>query len=183
MAQDVTTRISAIEDQIGKLERELAALRREAHGEAVTDYDLTGWEGTVRLSELFGDRDRLIVIHNMGFSCPYCTMWADGFNGLLPHLEERAAFALASPDPVEQQKKGAAKRGWKFRMVSTQSSSFSRDMGFEDDGSPMPGVSTFTRASDGTIRRHAAAPFGPGDRFCAVWSFVDLLPEATEAGR
>jgi predicted dithiol-disulfide oxidoreductase (DUF899 family) len=181
MAQDVTTRMSAIADEIGKLESELAALRREAHGETVADYELAGWDGPVRLSGLFRDRDQLIVIHNMGFSCPYCTMWADGFNGLLPHIAERAAFALASPDPVEAQKKGAAKRGWRFPMLSTRGSSFSKDLGFEEDGSPMPGVSTFIRTSDGTIRRHAAAPFGPGDKFCAVWSFADLLPEAPEA--
>jgi hypothetical protein len=47
----------------------------------------------------------------------------------------------------------------------------------------MPGVSTFARTSDGTIRRHAAAASGPGDRFCAVWSFIDLLPEASAAGQ
>jgi predicted dithiol-disulfide oxidoreductase (DUF899 family) len=156
-------------------------LRRKAHGGPVADYELSGWDGPVSLSELFGDRDQLILIHNMGFTCPYCTMWADGFNGLLPHIEERAAFTLASPDAVEQQKKGAAKRRWQFRMVSTRGSSFSKDLGFEDEGSPTPGVSTFVRGPDGTIRRYAAASFGPGDRFCSVWSFVDLLPEA-EAG-
>ncbi len=127
-----------------------------------------GWDGPVRLSELFGDRDQLILIHDMGFACPYCTMWADGFNGLLPQIDERAAFALASPDAVEQPKKGAAKRGWQFRMVSTRGSSFSKDMGFGDEGSPMPGVSTFVRAPDGAISRYAAASFGPGDKFCSV---------------
>jgi predicted dithiol-disulfide oxidoreductase (DUF899 family) len=110
-------------------------------------------------------------------------MWADGFNGLLPHIEERAAFVLSSPDSVEQQQKGAARRGWKIRMVSTQGSTFARDMGFEQDGSPTPGVSTFVRAPDGSIRRHAATSLGPGDKFCSVWSFVDLLPEEPVAAQ
>jgi predicted dithiol-disulfide oxidoreductase (DUF899 family) len=180
MRQEAEARRGEIETQIQALEQELAALRREAYGGRVTDYELRGAEGPVTLSELFGGRDQPIVVYNMGFACPYCTMWADGFNGHLPHIEERAAFALTSPDSVEQQRKGAAKRGWKFRMVSTAGSTFAKDMGFEDDGSPMPGVSTFVRAPDGTIQRHAGASFGPGDKFCAVWSFADLLPERTE---
>ena len=178
MRQGVGSRMQEIEGRIAALEWELGTLRREAYGGPVTDYELMGAKGRVKLSELFGERDHLILVHNMGFACPYCTMWADGFNGLLPHIQEQAAFALASPDPVEQQQDGAAKRGWKFRMVSTEGSTFSRDMEFEDDGSPVPGVSTFLKAPDGTIRRHAAAAFGPGDKFCALWSFLDLLPKA-----
>lgn len=176
MTRDVEARMRAIEGQIEALEEELAGLRREAGGK-VADYELTGADGPVRLSELFGDRDRQIVIHNMGFACPYCTMWADGFNGLLPHIEEHAAFVVSSPDPAQAQTKSAAARGWKMRMVSTQGTTFAKDMGYEAGGSLMPGVSTFTKAADGTIRRHATAPFGPGDKFCPVWSFVDLLPK------
>jgi hypothetical protein len=56
-------------------------------------------------------------------------------------------------------------------------------MGFEQDGSPTPGVSTFVRAPDGSIRRYAATSLGPGDKLCSVWSFVDLLPEQPEAAR
>ena len=171
--------LEALERQIFELKQRRAALRRSAQGEQVADYELQAHDGgSVRLSELFGDKDDLLVIHNMGKSCVYCTMWADGFNGLLPHIEERAAFVVVSPDDVARQAEGAAERGWRFRMVSGRGSSFAKDMGFEtDDGSPKPGVSTFVRAPDGTMRRHDSAPFGPGDKFCAVWSFVDLLPQ------
>jgi hypothetical protein len=27
------------------------------------------------------------------------------------------------------------------------------------------------------IRRHGAASFGPADKFCCAWTFVDLLPQ------
>ena len=55
--------------------------------ESVEDYELIGWGNKkVRLSSLFGEKDELILVHNMGRGCPYCTMWADGFNGVLPHL-------------------------------------------------------------------------------------------------
>lgn len=178
MSETTAARLGELHQRLKSLEEEIATTRRQLAETAVPDYQLTGRDGgAVRLGELFGERDRLIVIHNMGFSCPYCTMWADGFNGLLPHIEERAAFVVVSPDDAGQQVEGAAKRGWQFRMASSRGSSFAKDMGFEaDDGSPKPGVSTFVRTGDGTIRRHDSAPFGPGDKFCAVWSFVDLLP-------
>jgi len=60
----------------------------------------------------------------MGRSCPYCTMWADGFNGVLDHLEDRAAFALVSPDTPLAQRKFAGSRGWKFKMVLEQGDQF-----------------------------------------------------------
>lgn len=181
MTEDVVSRIRELEGRIFALQSEVAGLRSQLDRGPVADQAFAGWDGPVRLSELFDERGRLIVIHNMGFACPYCTMWADGFNGILPYLVERAAFVVASPDDVAEQRRGAAERGWRFRMVSTQGGTFFKDMGFEaGDGGPMPGVSTFRRAADGSIRRHAAASFGPGDRFCAVWSFVDLLPKTED---
>ena len=72
------------------------ALQAAAHPQDVTDYVFSGWEVPVRLSELFGDKENLILIHNMGRSCSSCTMWADGVNGVYDHLASRAAFALPS---------------------------------------------------------------------------------------
>lgn len=105
MARDIEARMQEVEGRIEALDQELQTLRREAHGGPVADYALSDADGRVTLAQLFGECDRLIVIHNMGFACPYCTMWADGFNGLLPYIEERAAFVLTSPDSVEQQQK------------------------------------------------------------------------------
>ena len=41
----------------------------------------------MRLSEPFAGHGRLLAIHNMGQRCRDCTLWADGVNGFLPHLE------------------------------------------------------------------------------------------------
>ena len=57
-------------------------------------------------------------------------MWADGFNGVYEHLASRAAFVVASPNPVETQKQFAASRGWRFPMVSYEGSPFAEDMGY-----------------------------------------------------
>ncbi len=146
--------------------------------EEVEDYTLTGSNGSkVRLSDLFEKKDNLILVHNMGRSCPYCTMWADGFNGVLDHMEDRAAFAVCSPDASSAQRKFASGRGWKFKMVSSKGSSFSKDMGFENkDGGAEPGVSVFHKNTDGRIFRVSKDEFGPGDEYCIVWHFFDLLP-------
>jgi predicted dithiol-disulfide oxidoreductase (DUF899 family) len=109
-------------------------------------------------------------------TCPGCTLWGDGFNGLYHHLITRAAFGVSSPDSPEVQQAFAASRGWKFPMVSHQGSSFAADMGYRaSDGRWRPGISTFTRAGD-AIQRVADSEAGPGDDFCALWHLFDMLP-------
>ena len=66
---------------------------------------------TVSLLELFRDKDDLLVIHNMGRSCVYCTMWADGLVSSLPHIEDRTAVVVVSPDPADMQREFAESRG------------------------------------------------------------------------
>lgn len=180
MADDIETQLAGKYQRLQALEAEIKDLQARRAAMPVGDYALTTSAGdAVRLSDLFGGKDDLILIHNMGFGCPYCTMWADGFNGIYPYIQTRAAFAVASPAAPEAQRKGAQWRGWTFPMVSAAGSTLFRDMGFEtDDGAPMPGTSVFHRAADGTVSRRMSAPFGPGDRFCSVFSFLDLLPEA-----
>lgn len=132
----------------------------------------------VKFSELFGDKQDLVLIHNMGKSCSYCTMWADGFNGIFPHIEKRAAFVLVSPDAPEVQRDFADGRGWKFKMYSGKDSPFIKDMGYQTDkGDYWPGASAFHKDEDGKISRVSKTFFGPGDYFCSVWHFFDMLPQ------
>ena len=163
--------------QIGELRKKMRDLQAAVEPEPVQDYAFTTPDGTVRLSQLFGRKDDLIVIHNMGSSCPHCTLWADGFNGLYEHLANRAAFALSSPDAPAAQKRFAQSRGWRFPMVSHKGTSFAADMGYRsEDGGWMPGVSVFRREG-GRILRVADTSFSPGDDFCALWHLLDLFPE------
>jgi predicted dithiol-disulfide oxidoreductase (DUF899 family) len=151
----------------------------EKLSEEVHDYDFLDSENKkVNLSKLFGKKKDLILIHNMGKTCPYCTMWADGFNGLLPHLEDRATFVVSSPDGPATQKEFADSRRWKFKMVSTKGTSFAKDMGFEKDGMPQPGVSVFYKDGDKIIRVGQDI-FGPGDRYCPTFPLFDLLKDGT----
>lgn len=178
---DTMAAINERRQKITALHDEMRALQAKVDPQVVEDYELTGWDGPVRLSALFGDKPDLIVIHNMGTSCPACTMWADGFNGVYDHLADRAAFVVTSPNPPEIQKQFAKSRGWRFPMVSHVGSSFAKDMGFwapKDGGGDAwwPGVSVFQK-KDGVIRRVSDTQLGPHDDFCSAWHFFDMLPE------
>lgn len=171
-------KLAGIGKSIARLEKRARALRAKAKRRAVPDYELSGAGGRkMRLSDLFGDKTSLVLVHNMGKGCGYCTMWADGYNALFERLHERAAFAVASPDAPADQRQLAKARGWKFPMVSAAGTSLFRDMGFEDaKGQPYPGVTTFVKGKGGAIERYAGTPFGPGDKFCSVFAFLELLP-------
>lgn len=171
--------IERLEETLLHEQERLAEMKRQLPPREVEDYVLQGWESPVRLSELFQGRSDLIVIHNMGKGCVYCTLWADGFNGVVAHLESRAGLAVVTPDPPAVQKEFARSRGWKLRMASGQGSSFIQDMGFRSDKSWMPGVSTFHRSADGSIVRVAKAYFGPGDPFCGIWHLFALLRDGS----
>jgi predicted dithiol-disulfide oxidoreductase (DUF899 family) len=180
-SQALEQELESIERQIFELKQQRAALRRSVQGERVEDYELRGHDGEpVKLSALFGDKNDLLVIHNMGTGCPYCTLWADGFNGVWQYLDDRAAAVLVSADPIDTQKKFKAERGWTFPMYSGEGSGFIRAMGFEGEPHPdygkfRPGASAFRRLDDGTIIRTAKTWFGPGDDFCSVWHLFDLF--------
>lgn len=175
---ELQNEITALEKEIFRKKEELTKLRHQIPPEPVSDYTFHGPNDTpVKLSELFGDRDELLLIHNMGKGCPYCTLWADGFNGVLNHIENRTAFAVVSPDNTATQAQFAASRGWKFRLVSGKGNSFTEDMGFlSAKKSQQPGVSTFRKDESGNITRIAKTSFGPGDDYCFVWHLFDLLP-------
>ena len=180
---DVLGEIERAEKELLEKKKELAELRRTLPKGEVTDYTFKTFDGEdVALASLFGDRDELLVIHNMGKSCRYCTLWADGFNGVAGHLNNRAAFVVVSPDDPKTQREFYESRGWKFNMVSAAESNFTKDMGFADkEGNPWPGVSTFEKSSEGKMYRTAKTSFGPGDDFCAVWHLFDLLPKGVNA--
>ena len=84
---DLEAQFAAALADLEQAKQRLVELRRQVPPEPVADYELRGPDGGVKLSTMFGEKSDLILIHNMGSGCPYCTMWADGFNGALQHLE------------------------------------------------------------------------------------------------
>lgn len=169
--------LDAEQKRMGEGFKSLAALRRKLPPLEVPDYALHAADGSpLKLSAAFNERDEMLLVHNMGKGCVYCTLWADEFNGVCGHLADRCAFVLASPDEPAVMREFAASRGWKFRTLSTAGTSLARDLGFEPEpGRRWPGVSALSRAADGTITRTSWAHFGPHDGFCGVWPLLDML--------
>jgi len=175
--QESKKRLTELRQRIADTRTEMRAVLGAIEPEEVQNYRFNTRQGEVTLSQLFGRHEDLFVIHNMGSSCPYCTLWADGYNGVYSHLAQRAAFVVSSPDSPEAQERFAQGRGWTFPMVSHRGTSFAQDMGYRGErGGWRPGVSVFQRRGQ-RIVRVADSGFSPGDDFCAVWHFLDLLPE------
>lgn len=172
--------------RIARLRRELGRARKELHlaivqtpPEAVLNYAFAAHDDAPTLASLFGDKRDLIIIHNMGSHCPMCTLWADGYNGLYPHIRTRASFVLTSPDEPAHQEQFARERGWQFPMISHKGTSFASDMGYADAaGRCRPGLSAF-QMRDGHIVRTAHNTSEPFDDYCPVWHLFDLFPEGS----
>lgn len=177
--RDIDSELRELEMKLFETRKQLIELRKERSGEEVEDYELTRGDGSkVRISELFGDSGDLILVHSMGKSCPYCTLWADGFIGVSQHLENRAGFALVSADKHDVMQEFTNGRGWKFTCLSGADSDFTAKMGYMNDkGETQPGLSTFKKDASGKITRVAHASFGPGDDFCPTWHMLDLLSD------
>ena len=182
---ELEQQMTALHEEINqKRQKMVELLKQKINNESVNDYELKSKSGSVKLSELFGDQDDLIVIHNMGKDCQYCTMWADGLNGLIDHIGSRAALVMVSPDTPDVQSEFANGRSWNFKMISGDGTTFIEDMGFKYEGEDgqswwMPGLSTFRKNADGTIKRIGMDMFGPGDFYNGAWHMFDLLDGGT----
>lgn len=176
--------VSAMDREINELEKKLATLRKaRAAADVGVGPPLTGYTlalapsgARVTLRELFAGKQDLLVIHNMGARCVYCTLWADELSGIAHHVMDRCGLVLTTPD--EPMAAGAFARGrrWNFPVASTFGTSFAKDLGFVDEkGRDLPGVTAMTLDSNGWPVRVRSASFGPGDSFCSVWHYFDLL--------
>lgn len=171
-------------DQIYQLQLEVMQAKQKlseaiaaSPGDQVDDWKLKDLDGDdVNLSALFGDKTELLMIHNMGRGCNYCSLWGDTMIGIAKHLRQRCEFVLCSNDPPEMIKEFRELRGWNYPCVSGHGSGFAQAMGYADvERSPLPGVSAFHKQPDGSIVRTGHASFGPGDDFCGVWPMLDLI--------
>jgi len=167
------TEAQKLEMEIMEKSQQLAALRQAEVAVEVEDYTFSTSSGDVQLSDLFAGRDRLLMIHNMGQGCRYCTLWADGINGVLPHLEDAMAVALVSKDPPDLQRRMAMDRGWKFTTASHGGGKYMAEQCSMGEHINYPGANVYQRM-DGKITRHGQTMFGPGDLYSPLWHFLSL---------
>ena len=146
---------------------------------SVSDYTLLDNDGkTVLLSDLFSRHKQLIILHNMGKSCPNCALWGDEFNGMLTHLERASAFSIIGPDDPSTQKRYRQERGWSAVLYSAQGSSLIKDLGFEDDeGDAEPGISVLQKSRDGKITILEQVNVVKDKRCPSVLEVIWMLPD------
>ncbi len=166
--------IQALEQQIFELNMKLIELRKgSSSDEEVPNYTFQTQSGDTTLLELFGDNNKLLAIHNMGQGCRYCTLWADGFNGFLPHLESAMSVVLVSKDAPDLQRRFANSRGWRFRLASHSGGDYIREQSVKEEQDNMPGAVVYERNGDKISRKNTCI-FGPGDLYCSMWSLLGL---------
>ncbi|MGI9490863.1 MAG: DUF899 family protein [Geminicoccaceae bacterium] len=167
------TEAEKLEYEIMEKAQQLAALRREEGDVEVEDYVFQTVDGEISLSALFSSRKRLLVIHNMGQGCRYCTLWADGINGVLSHLEDAMGVALVSKDTPELQRRMALDRGWRFRTASHGGGRYMAEQCAMGEHANYPGAAVYERKGGKIVKRGRTA-FGPGDLYSPVWHFLAL---------
>ena len=170
---NVQSEIQATEQQILELNQKLLELRKANDGGDVANHTFRTQAGDTSLLDLFGDQDRLLMIHNMGQGCRYCTLWADGFNGFLPHLESVMSVVLVSKDDPNTQRRFANSRGWRFCLASHGGGRYIKEQTCGEGSDNMPGAVMYERDGDRITRKNACV-FGPGDLYCSMWSLLGL---------
>jgi predicted dithiol-disulfide oxidoreductase (DUF899 family) len=176
----MNSEIRELEKQIGTLSEKLAKLRaKETEAKEVPNYKLETMNGPTDLASLFAGKDTLFAIHNMGQGCRYCTLWADGLNGFLPHLEDKFSVVLLSKDAPEVQQRFANSRGWRFRMASHGGGKYLDEQSVEPGEGNMPGLVCYQKKNGKIIRKNSTV-FGPGDQFCSLWHILSLAGHGDE---
>jgi predicted dithiol-disulfide oxidoreductase (DUF899 family) len=201
-------RFLAKEKEFTHLREELSRERRELPWERVEKtYLFEGDRGRESLADLFGNRSQLMVYHFMfepewEIGCRGCSFWADNFNGVIAHLNERdVSFVATSRAPLPKLKSQAERFGWTFKWVSCVGDDFNTDFnvwfspqslerkeavynyGSEKASGPSkPGISAFFR--DGNHVFHTYSTYGRGlDMMNTAYQYLDIAPKGRdEAG-
>jgi predicted dithiol-disulfide oxidoreductase (DUF899 family) len=171
----------------------VSALRRALPlgGVIPEDYTFEGPNGAVRLSQLFGEKDTLVIYSMMlgpqrERACPMCTAMLTTWEGTARNLRERVALAVTARSPIERLAEFKNERGWQnLQIYSDTKGDYTRAYVSAEDGD-VPGLNIFTRG-DGTVRHFWSGemsgemadpgqdPRGAPD-LDVLWTILDLTP-------
>ena len=191
-----------LRDQLSQQRRELPWVKVEK------EYIFDGPNGKETLAELFAGRSQLLVYHFMfgpGWDegCPSCSFWADNFNGIPVHLNQRDVTMIAvSRAPLSKLAAYKKRMGWTFKWVSSSETDFNYDyhvsftpeemekgeMYYNYEVRKVPreesvGISVFCKDKDGNIF-HSYSCYARGvDMLNGAYHYLDLVPKGRdEAG-
>jgi predicted dithiol-disulfide oxidoreductase (DUF899 family) len=204
------TALLAEEKEFTRLRDQLSQKRRELLWEAVDndkEYIFEGPNGKQPLADLFEGRSQLIFYHFMfdptwEAGCPHCSFWADSFNSIIVHLNQRDVTMLAASHAPYPKLAAYQKRmGWNFKWVS----SFGTDFNFDYQASFKPedlaqekvfynfavqkpvapereGVSVFYKDPRGRLF-HTYSTYARGiDILNTAYNYLDLAPKGRDEG-
>src|SRR6266481_6354517 len=132
----LAARLELLEDEKALTRRsdELARWRQELPWVRIDkEYRFETDEGTVSLADLFKGRSQLLIYHFMfgpeyTAGCPSCSSIADGFNGVVVHLENHdVAFSAVSRAPFAKLQAYKRRMGWSFPWASSLGGDFNYD--------------------------------------------------------
>ncbi len=196
----------AKEKQFTRLREELSQEQRDLPWEAVTkEYEFVGPQGRESLLDLFAGRTQLIVYHFMfapdwNAGCPLCSFWADNFDGIIAHLNQRDVTMVAiSRAPYEKLAAYQKRLGWSFKWLSSGETPFNFDYQAsftpaeldakralynyveQDPGrSEREGVSVFFKDGSGRIF-HTYSTYARGiDILNTAYHYLDLVPKGRD---
>jgi predicted dithiol-disulfide oxidoreductase (DUF899 family) len=190
-----------LRDQLSHARRDLPWVRVDKD----KDYVFDGAGGKQTLAELFAGRQQLIVYHLMfdpswEEACSRCSFWADNFNGVLVHLNQRDVSLVAiSRAPFTKLAAFQKRMGWSFNWVSSFANDFNHDyhVSFtpeqlaqgeviynyrmvKNSMSERPGISVFYKDPGGTIF-HTYSCYARGlDMLNVAYHYLDLTPKGRD---
>ena len=185
-------------DELARQRQELPWVRIEKEYGFQTD------EGSASLADLFRGRSQLLVYHFMfGYGarltderrgCTGCSLVADHFDGVIPHLNGRdITLVCESIAPLQELQVYKRHMGWRFPWVSSLESDFKYDFGaafteeqqrngaeynFRHVDQPLPqreGMSAFA-LKDGAVH-HTYSTYDRGvEQLMGTYRILDLAP-------
>jgi len=194
------------EKEFTRLRDQLSQERRDLPWERVDkQYVFEGPLGKETLPQLFDGRSQLVVYHFMfapdwDAGCPHCSRWADNFNGIIVHLNQRDVTMIAvSRAPYSKLAAYEKRMGWNFKWVSSFQNDFNydyhvsftpeelareeafynfttRDPGVTD----REGVSVFFKDPAGRVF-HTYSTYARGiDMLSVDYQYLDLVPKGRD---
>jgi predicted dithiol-disulfide oxidoreductase (DUF899 family) len=193
------------EKEFIRLRDRLSQQRRELPWVKVAkNYVFEGPRGKETLADLFEGRSQLVVYHFMFApdeegGCRSCSFWADGFNSIGVHVNQRDVTMVAiSRAPIEKLEAFKRRMGWNFKWLSSGSNDFNYDyhVSFtpealeneveynyakrKTDSPDLPGVSVFYQDSKANIF-HTYSAYSRGiDILNPAYNYLDLVPKGRD---
>jgi predicted dithiol-disulfide oxidoreductase (DUF899 family) len=196
----------AKEKEFTRLRDQLSERRRALPWERVEkDYVFEGPKGKETLAQVFDGRSQLVVYHFMfapeaEVPCKSCSFWADNFNGIIAHLNQRdVTFVAISRAPLSKLQAFAKRLGWSFKWLSSGGNDFNYDYNVsfrpgdagkgvasynykptETTMADLPGISVFSRDAEGQVF-HTYSCYARGlDMMNTAYHYLDLVPKGRD---